>query len=202
MGMSDSEVRKVLELVRRAGIMRPRDLKPHGLPVSALWELHRRGLLQRLGRGLYALPGADITEHHALAEACKRVPHAVICLLSALRFHDLTTQAPFEIWIAIGPKARRPKAGNVPLRIMTFSGRALRAGVEERTVEGVMVKVYSAAKTVADCFKFRNKIGRDVAIEALRDCLAQRKCTNDELWRHAKTCRVANVMRPYIEAVV
>jgi predicted transcriptional regulator of viral defense system len=142
-----------------------------------------------------------VTEFHSLEEACKRVPHGIVCLLSALRFHGLTTQAPFEVWLAIDRKARLPRLGALPLRIVRFSGRALKEGVEEHRIEGVPVKTYNPAKTVADCFKYRNKIGLDVALEALRDCRRQRKCTNDELWRYAKVCRVANVMRPYMEAL-
>ena len=125
----------------------------------------------------------------------------MVCLLSALQFHELTTQAPFEVWLAIGEKARLPKVDYPPLRVVRFSGAALEDGIEEDRIEGVMVKVYAPAKTVADCFKYRNKIGLDVALEALRDCWAKRRATMDELWQAAKTCRVANVMRPYLESI-
>ena len=199
--MRESKVTTLLRFARHAGIIRPRDLKPLGIPVDYLWELHRRGILERLGRGLYALPGAEATENHSLAEACKRVPHGVVCLLSALRFHGLTTQAPFEVWLAIGVKSRGPKLDAPPVRVVRFSGRALEEGIEERRIEGVNVRVYNPAKTVADCFKCRNRIGRDIALEALRDCRAQRKCTHDELWRYAKVCRVTRIMRPYLEAI-
>ena len=191
---------RILEIVGEAGVLRPRDLDPHGIPRIYLSRLCERGLLDRVGRGLYVLPDADVSEHHTLAEACKRVPHGVVCLLSALRFHGLTTQSPFEIWLAIGSKAWRPQVDYPRLRFVRFSARALEAGVEEHSIEGVHVRVYDPAKTVADCFKFRNKIGLDVALEALRDCRRQRKCSNDELWHYAKICRVANVMRPYMEA--
>lgn len=136
-----------------------------------------------------------------MAEASKRVPHGVVCLLSALRFHELTTQSPFEVWLAIGEKARLPKLDYPPLRTVRFSGDALAFGIEEHKAEGVDVRVYSPAKTVADCFKYRNKIGLDVAIEALRDCLRQRKATMDELWNAAKVCRMSKVMRPYLESI-
>ena len=137
-----------------------------------------------------------------LVEACRLVPRGVVCLLSALQFHGLTTQAPFEVWMAIAEKARQPRVDYPPLRIVRFSGAALTSSVQEHIVEGVTVRVFAPAKTVADCFKFRNKIGIDVAIEALRDCLRQRKATSDELWRAAKVCRMANVMRPYLEETV
>ncbi len=193
---------QLLELARKAGVLRPRDLDSHGLPREVLRRMEKKGMLQRVGRGLYILPEADdVTEHHSLAEACKQTPHGVICLLSALAFHGLTTQSPFEIWMAISGKARHPKSDGPPMRFVRFSGKALTEGVEEHQIEGVAVKVYNPAKTVADCFKYRNKIGLDVALEALRECLRERKVTMDELWHYAQICRVANVMRPYLEAV-
>jgi predicted transcriptional regulator of viral defense system len=191
---------RVLERVRQAGILRPRDLDEEGLPREYLKRLHERGLLIRLGRGLYAAADRDLGQHETLVAACKAVPHGGVCLLSALRFHELTTQAPFEVWIAIDRKARAPEAGGVPLRVVRFSGPALAEGVEEHLVEGVPVRVYAAAKTVADCFKYRNKVGLDVALEALRDFRRLRKGSMDDLWRCAQVCRVANVMRPYLEA--
>ena len=191
---------QILEIVAKAGVLRPRDLDAHGIPRIYLSRLCERGLLDRVGRGLYVLPDADVSEHHTLAEAGKRVPHGVVCLLSALRFHGRTTQSPSEVWLAIGNKAWRPQVDYPPLRFVRFSERTLEAGVEEHSIEGVLVRIYNPAKTVADCFKYRNKIGLDVALEALRDCRRQRRCTNDELWHYAKICRVANVMRPYMEA--
>lgn len=150
---------------------------------------------------MYYLPDAELTEHRSLAEAAKRVPKGVICLLSALRFHELTTQSPFQVWIAIDRKAHRPASDGLSLRVVRFSGEPLTAGVEGHQIEGVTVKVYSAAKTVADCFKYRQKIGLDVALEALRDYRRGRRGPADELWRYAKICRVANIMRPYMEAL-
>lgn len=193
-------MQQILEIVEQAGVLRPRDLDAHDIPRIYLSRLCERGYIQRVGRGLYVLPNADVSEHHTLAEAGKRVPHGVVCLLSALRFHGLTTQSPSEVWIAIGSKAWRPQVDYPRLRFVRFSARAFEAGVEEHSIEGVLVRVYNPAKTVADCFKYRNKIGLDVSLEALRDCRWQRRCTNDELWRYAKICRVANVMRPYMEA--
>ena len=200
-GMRSTRCQQVLDLVKKAGVLRPRELEPHGIPRQYLRLLRERGLLRRIGRGLYVVADEEPTEHHTLAEACKRVPNGVVCLLSALRFHGLTTQAPFEVWLAIGPRARRPRADVPPMRFVRFSARALEAGVEEHDIEGVTVRAYCAAKTVADCFKYRNKIGLDVAIEALRDCRRERKCANDELWHFAEVCRVAKVMRPYMEAI-
>lgn len=191
---------QILAMTEQAGVLRPRDLDAHGIPRIYLSRLRERGYLQRVGRGLYVLPDADVSEHHTLAEACKRVPHGVVCLLSALRFHELTTQSPSEVWLAIGSKAWRPHVDYPRLRFVRFSARSLESGIEEHSIEGVPVRIYNPAKTVADCFKYRNKIGLDIAVEALRDCRRQRKCSNDELWHYGKICRVANVMRPYMEA--
>src|SRR5438105_12332650 len=168
--------------------------------------LHRliaadKGLVMRVGRGLYIARGSRPTQHHSLAQASKRVPHGIVCLLSALRFHDLTTQSPYQVWLAISDKARLPKADSPPLRIVRFSQKTLAYGVQEHRIEGVSVRIFSPAKPVADCFRYRNKIGLDVALEALRECRRKRRATSDELWQAAKVCRVANVMRPYLESL-
>ncbi|HEY9422196.1 MAG TPA: type IV toxin-antitoxin system AbiEi family antitoxin domain-containing protein [Thermoanaerobaculia bacterium] len=199
--MATSSQERLLDLIRSAGVFRSRDLSDKGFTREHLRRLHARGLVEQVGRGLYRAPDADITEHQTLTEAGRRVPHGVICLLSALRFHGMTTQNPFEVWLAIGRKDRLPKADHPPLRVVRFSGEALTEGVEEHVVQGVPVRVYSPAKTVADCFKYRNKIGLDAAIEALRDCVEKRLATFDDLWRYAKICRVSNVMRPYLESI-
>jgi len=200
--MATSSTEKTLNRVREAGVLRPRDLEASGIPGNYLARLARRGLLARIGRGLYTLPGAPAGEHHSLAEAAKRVPRGIVCLISALRYHGLTTQSPFEVWMAIGEKDRRPKADGQALRIVRYSTDALRAGVETHLIDGVQVRIFTRAKTVADCFKYRNKIGIDVAIEALKDCLQRRMCPAEELVRYARVCRVSNVMRPYMEAVI
>jgi predicted transcriptional regulator of viral defense system len=161
----------------------------------------RAGALERVGRGLYVPATAKVTQHHTLAEAAKRVPEGIVCLLSALSFHGMTTQSPHEVWLAIDVKARKPNADWPPMRIVRFSGNARTFGVETHVVEGVQVRVTSRAKTVADCFKYRNKIGIDVAIDALRDYLRKRGRSIDELARSAEVCRVTRVMRPYIEAL-
>lgn len=192
--------KQVLKTVRDLGVARPRDLRARGLPESYLHRLARQGELERVGRGLYRVVGAEVSERQSLVEACKRVPHAVVCLLSALQFHELTAQNPFEVWIAIHVKARRPNLDYPPLRVVRFSKAALTEGVTEHNVEGVNVKVYSTAKTVADCFKYRNKIGLDVALEALREYRRERR-SMDELWHYAQVCRMTRVMRPYIEAM-
>ena len=181
--------------------MRSRDLVALGVSREYLRRLAAAGVVERAGRGLYQLPDAEVSAQHTLVEAARRVPHAVVCLLSSLRFHGVTTQAPFEVWMALPSKARRPQGEGPPLRIVRFSGPAFAEGVESHRVEGVEVRVYSLAKTVADCFKYRNKIGLDVALEALRQVLRERRVSRDALWRYARICRVARVMRPYLESL-
>ena len=191
----------ILDLAAERGLIRPCDLTERGLPTVALTRLVRQGRLQRVGRGLYALPDRPVSEHNALAEVARKHPHAIVCLLSALRFHDLTTQSPFEVWLAIPNQARAPKMNYPPLRIVRFSGTALTRGVEDHVIGGVPVRVTSVARTVADCFKFRNKIGLDVALESLQEAWRAKRASMDELWRYATLCRVANVMRPYMESL-
>ena len=194
-------LQKIMRYIGQHGIVRPRDIEAIGLPREYLIRLHRQGKLHRSGRGIYTLPDANVTERHSYAEVAKRVPNAVICLLSALAFHEITTQSPPSVWIALRKGARKPVLPSPSLRIVRLSGSSLTEGIEKVQVEGVPVRVYSAAKTVADCFKFRNKIGLDVAIEALKDCLRQKKAGVNEIYRYAKICRVSNVIRPYMEAL-
>jgi len=183
------------------GLARTRDLEANGASRLGIRRMVRAGQLRQVARGLYAPAGFEATEHHGLAAAAALVPDGVVCLLSALQFHHLGTQAPFEVWLAIGTKAHKPTVVDPPLRIVRFSERALRDGVETRTIEGIAVKVTSPARTVADCFKYRNKIGLDVALEALREYRRSRRSV-DDLTRAAQVVRVANVMRPYLEAVL
>jgi predicted transcriptional regulator of viral defense system len=199
--MADSKAKLVARMVRKAGVFRPRELDHVGIARQYLREAKDRGLVRQVGRGLYVADGSRVTEHHTLVEAAKRVPHGVICLLSALRFHGLTTQAPHEVWMAIAHKARRPRADYPAMRVVHFSGKALSYGIEEKKLEGMTVRVFGPAKTVADCFKYRNKIGLEVALEALRDCYQQRKATMDELFMAAKVCRVGRVIQPYLESL-
>ncbi len=197
-----SKSNQVIELVKKMGVLRPRDLEAHSIPREYLRRLTDKGFLEKIGRGLYSIPGANVSEMHSLAEAAKRVPRGVMCLLSALRFHDLTTQNPFQVWMAIDVDAHASKPDGLPLRIVRFSGAALTSFIEEHNIEGVTVQVYSPAKTVTDCFKYRNKIGLNVAIEALQDCWRQRKTTMDAIWAAAKVCRVTTIIRPYLESLI
>lgn len=193
---------KLLQLAGRQGFIRPKDLEALQIPRAVLQRLVAKGLLVRRSRGVYAGVAHEFTAHTDLAAATRRVPNGVICLLSALRFHELTTQNPTEVWIMIERSAWRPRVEHPPLRIVRATGASLRAGLDQHVIEGVGVRMTNPAKTVADCFKYRNRIGRDVAIEALRECWNQHKATMDDIRHFAEVDRVARVMRPYVEAIV
>ncbi len=197
-----SQRQQVLDTHCCVGVISTKDIEKWGIPRQYVQRLEKQGLLLRSGRGIYTIVDADITENHSFAEVSKRVPNGVICLLSALSFYQITTQVPFQIWLAIDQKARSPKEDMIPLRIIYMSGIAKESGIEEHIIEGVSVRVYSLAKTIADCFKFRNKIGLDIALEALRESWQEKRCTIDEIWHYAKICRVQSVMRPYLELLV
>ena len=199
--IDSSTDRMVRSVLRHSGTARSRELVAKGVARRQVSRMVAAGKLQRVARGLYALPAYQGGEHRELVAVAKRAPAAVFCLLTALRLHGLTTQAPFEVWIAIGNSDHAPRMDHPPLRIVRFSAASLSEGVETKRVEGLQVRVTSVAKTVADCFKFRNKIGLDVALEALREARRERKATANDLWRFAKINRVANVMRPYMEAI-
>lgn len=192
---------QILDLTKHKGLIRSRDLATRKLPRVALTRLVRQGLLIRVGRGLYSLPDRQMSGLGVLAEVAQKHPQSIVCLLSALRVHELTTQAPFEVWIAISNKARAPKMDYPPLRIVRFSGAALTEGIERKTIDGVEIRVTDVARTVVDCFKFRNKIGLDVALEALREAWRDKRVSMDDLWRYAKLYRVDKVMRPYMESL-
>jgi predicted transcriptional regulator of viral defense system len=198
--MSESAER-ILALAKSKGILRTRDVDIAGAPRALLASLAEDGRLLKLGRGLYTLPDRAASEHESFVEVAARSESGVLCLLSALRFHDLTTQQSSDIWLAIPHKARALRFDYPPLRIIRMSGLAMTEGVEIADVGGAQVRVFNVAKTVADCFKFRNKIGLDVALEALREAWNDKRATMDDLWRYAEICRVANVMRPYLETV-
>ena len=192
----------ILQMARKTGVVRAREIREAGLHPEYLRKLCKSGQLIRTGRGLYVLADGDFTEHHSIAEASKRVPHGIVCLLSALSYYEIGTQNPHQIWMAIDRAMRKPKVDYPPIRIFRFSGPSLKEGIEEKKIEGVSVQVYNPAKTVADCFKYRNKVGIDVAIEALKECWRSRRCEIDELIYYAKICRVRNIMQPYMEAIV
>lgn len=192
----------ILALAQKSGLIRARELKHAGLRSAELGKLVAEGRLVRLKRGLYAPAGRPSSEHDNLAIVAIKYPQVVFCLLTALRIHDLTTQSPHEIWVAVDVKARAPALDYPPLRVVRFSGDALHEGNEQKSPDGVaQLLVTSVEKTIVDCFKFRNKIGLDIAIEALHQAWQEKRISMDELWRCAKICRVHNVMRPYLESL-
>jgi len=200
--MPSTTKQRALRLIGKMGLVRPRELEAEGISRVQLARLVNEGLVVRQARGIYTVSRHAPTEAHSLAQVAKRVPNAVFCLFTALRFHNLTTQSAPEVWIALPEKARRPQLDYPRLRVARFSGPALTEGIEEHSAEGVEIRVYSAAKTVADCFKYRNKIGLDVALEALREGWRMRRFTMDELWESACVCRVQRVLQPYLEMLV
>jgi predicted transcriptional regulator of viral defense system len=189
-----------MKYARKRGAIRPKDVVGMGISRHYLYRLAKGGQLIRTARGIYCPAAFEPTEYHSYVEVAVAIPKGVICLLSALQFHELTTQLPHRVWIAIDRKARRPRI-SLPVNIVRFSAETLAKGTGKYKIEGVTLQITNPAKTVADCFKYRNKIGLDVAIESLSDCVSQRKATRDEIWRYAKLCRVANVIRPYMEAM-
>lgn len=191
----------IIGRLRRSGILRTRDLIALGVTKEYLRKLVRNGIIENVSRGLYRLPNADVSIHHSIAVACKQVPSGVICLLSALRFHNVTTQNPTAVWIAIGRETRQPTISTVPMRFVKSSSKFISTGVERhRTADGP-VRVYSLARTIADCFKFRNKIGIDVAVEALQSALRNHKVDIDELWKYAKLNRISKIITPYLTVI-
>ncbi|MBU2503097.1 type IV toxin-antitoxin system AbiEi family antitoxin domain-containing protein [bacterium] len=191
----------ILALAATQGILRPRDLRTQGHSVAYLQRLVAKGRLLKLGRGQYALPGREPTEYDTLAVTANRYPGTIVCLLSALRFHELTTQSPRSIWLAVEGSKLAPADTPAALQVVRMSGPAFHTGVTTHLLGQVPVRVFDPAKTVADCFKFRGRVGLDVAVEALRDCLAQRKATPAQIWGFAEICRVKSIMRPYLEAL-
>jgi len=200
--MPRSQIEEALRLARNRGVFTAGEAVQHGIHSQVLTRLVREGAVERISRGQYRLPDRPSTEHYTLAVAARAVPEGVACLLSALSFHGIGTQLPHEVWIAIHRRARQPSLRYPPLRVVRFSGKAFTEGIETHRVEGQPVRVYSVAKTLADLFKYRNKIGLDVALEALREAWRERRFTMDEMDRFARICRVERVMKPYLEALV
>jgi predicted transcriptional regulator of viral defense system len=199
--MGSNAKRAEIDMIRRMGLVRPTDLESWGISRARLYSLVQKGQVERLGRGIYVASNHALTAEHAIAQVAKRVPGGVLCLLTALRFHGLTTQAPAEVWVALSAKARKPLLDYPRLRIVRFSGASLTEGIETHLVEGANVRIYSAAKTVADCFKFRNKIGIDIAVEALKDFSRTHRSGANELARFARICRITRVLQPYMDAI-
>lgn len=200
--MQQTARQRIVSLAKPKGYVTARAVSRAGIHTQELTRLVADGTLERVGPGRYRLANAEITEHHGLALAAAAAPGGVICLLSALSFHGVGTQLPAEVWLAIERGRRPPKVASLRLRIVRFSGPAFREGIEVHEIERQRVRVYSVAKTIADLFRARNRIGLDVAVEALREAWRDRRFTMADLDRAARACRVESVMRPYVEGVV
>lgn len=194
---------KLIEFADQKKIFRARDIEEQlGISRVYLQRLVEEGKLVKIERGLYGIPNNDFAESQSLIEVAVKVPKAVICLLSALQFHELTTQNPFEVWIAVDRETRIPKIESVMTKVFRFAPKMYRAGIEKHLIDGIELKVYSPAKTVADCFRYEKKIGLDVAIEALRDTWRKKKATLDELYHFAEVRNVKGKMLPYLNSLV
>jgi predicted transcriptional regulator of viral defense system len=192
---------RIHRLATRRQILHASDVRALGLHTQILSRMVAQGSLERVAPGQYRRPGARISEHHDLVIVANAVPNAVVCLLSALSFHSIGTQSPWQIWIALDRATRTPRLDRPPLRVVHFSGSAFSAGIETHRIEGAPVRIYGVAKTIVDCFKYRNKVGLDVALEALREGWRARRFTMDELYKLARACRVSRVMQPYLESL-
>lgn len=193
---------KIVEILKKKGIIRSCEMDAMGISRSNIRRLVESGEVLRISRGLYRLSGTAVSENISLAEVFKLVPRGVFCLFTALVFHKFTVQVAPQVCIALKGTAWRPKISMVNIRVYRFSGKVFQAGIEEHIVDGVTIRVYSAAKTVADCFKMRNKIGLDVALEALMEALRTKKASSEEIHKMAKICRVERIIRPYMEMAV
>jgi predicted transcriptional regulator of viral defense system len=191
---------QITDMARRRGRVSSVDLAEIGASRTTLAYLAKKGVLRRIARGVY-VPADQISENETLQAASLAAPHGVVCLLSALQFHEITTQIPMETWIAVERNQAIPKSKAFSLRIVRLGKIYFECGIEAHRLQGSTVRVYCPAKTVVDCFKFRNKIGLDIAREALKDSLSQGKATLDEIHRYARICRMLTVMRPYLEMV-
>ena len=199
--MSDAKA-QIMEIARHKGVVRPRDLRRLGLHQEFLSQLVESGQIVRTGRGLYMLAGFDVTERHTLVEAVQVQKNGIVCLLSALNYHGLGTQLPHEVWLSIPLGTWKSTNSDVPITTVVMRSPSYDAGIDVHEIEGVKVPIYNIPKTIADCFKFRSKVGFDVALEALREALNGKRCSSENIRKYAKLNRVDTIMRPYMEALV
>jgi predicted transcriptional regulator of viral defense system len=200
--MTATQSARALDLLKAKGMLRLKDFTAESIEPETLARLVRDEQIIRPARGLYQLPDTQIDAAHMLTEAAILVPKGIICLISALQFHELTLQMPSSVWMAIERTAWKPIISYPPIRFVRFSGWALTEGVEQYPIQSRSVPITNPARTIVDCFRYRNKIGIDIAMEALREGIRHRKCTPDQLWQYGKKARVWTIMRPYVETVV
>lgn len=199
--MGAKKIRQAYEFIKTHKIIRTGELENAGFSRVYLKRLVKMGKVQKISWGVYKVSDFSHSEFYSFAEASKKVPNGVICLISALNFYDLTNEFPFEVWMALEAKTWKPAKCDIPIRITRYSKKTFSVGIDTHDIDGVKVKIFSPAKTIADCFKFRNKIGLDVAISALHQCWKQKKASIDQIWHYANICRISNVIRPYLEGL-
>lgn len=199
---AESQKETAVRLLDEQGIMRLSELKAAGVHYQTLARMTEDGSVLRVGRGLYQLPEADYSLNHTLAEVAKAVPKGVICLISALRFHDLTLQAPPHVWVAIGRKGRMPRIGYPPIRAIRFGEKAMSVGVERHVIDKVETPIFDPAKTIVDCFRYRKEIGIDIALEGLRNGIRRRKAHPDRIAAYARDLHIWSILKPYLDATV
>jgi predicted transcriptional regulator of viral defense system len=207
--VSETQQERAIALLKKQGMVRLAEFKEAGITAATVSRMKEKGLILQLSRGLYQLPDASIDTHHALAEAAKLVPKGIVCLTSALAFHGLTDTIPSRVWMAIGPKDRRPRAETPPLQFVRFGAKVLTSGIKEHMIERVRVRVYNPAKTVVDLFRYRRSAGKryqkspglNLALEGLREALRQRKATPAEIARYANEADIWKVVQPYLDAM-
>lgn len=197
-----SQRERALALLKEHGVMRLRELTAAGIHAQTISRLAKEGAVMQVARGLYELPDADISRSHTLAEVAKVVPRGVICLISALEFHEITLQLPSRVWVAIGHKAWRPRYFYPPIRVVCFGEKAHSMSIERHTIDGVEVPIFSPAKTVVDCFRYRSTVGLDVALEGMRMAIRRRKANPNDIYRYARELRIWSILRPYLEATL
>ena len=195
-----THVEKIIKMLKKQNTVTSADVRKAGISPGLLCYMKDMGMLRRIAHGVYILP-EHIPSNETFVEASLTIPGGVICLLSALQYHELTTQMPGEVWMAIKTGSYYPRNSQMPIKIIQLSDKNFSAGIETRDENGIKIRVYSPAKTIVDCFRFRNKIGTDIAIEALRDAVRQKKAASDEIWEYARQCRMTKIMRPYMETI-
>lgn len=198
----ESQKETALRLLGEHGLMRTSELKAAGVHYQTMARMREEGVVLRTGRGLYRLPAMEYCQYITFAEVAKTMPKGTICLISALQFHELTLQIPPFVWVAIGRKDRMPRISHPPVRAIRFGDKAMSAGVERHVLNKIETPIFDPAKTIVDCFRYRKRIGIDIALEGLRNGVRERKAHPDQIVSHARNLNIWSVLRPYLDATL